>query len=150
MKRDRLPVKVYLWERSLKTQGWAKNILEYANMSDSNGIECKSDLDVLQARLKVLNRDKWWVEACSKPKLDTFVQIHDRTEIRGIVKHNLSRPYRSIVSKFKSGVLPLMIEMGRYTDTKREQRICKRCNSNITESEEHFLLDCDGRMFQAF
>ena len=147
MNPTRLPVRVYRWEKSLKVQGWVgqvKHILDYASMSESDGLEVRSNLDVLEARLKVLNRDKWWVEACSKPKLVTFIEIHDRSDIRGIVRHNLSRSNRSILTKFKCGVLPILVETGRYTDIPREKRTCKLCTKNVTETEEHFLLECEG------
>ena len=66
MKDDRIPVKVYKWDKSLKQNCWVsqvKQILQYCNMYDYmlNNVQC--DLDDLEARLKVLNRNRWWVEA---------------------------------------------------------------------------------------
>ena len=61
MKNDRLPVKVYKWGKSLKLDGWVKqvkHILQYCDMYDCMLNESKCDLEVLEARLKVLNRNK--------------------------------------------------------------------------------------------
>ena len=44
--------------------------------------------------------------------------------------------------KFKCGVLPLLIETGRYKDIPRELRTCKICDSGSVESEHHFLMEC--------
>ena len=36
----------------------------------------------------------------------------------------------------------LMIEIGRYNQTSRNDRFCPICNSNIIEDEFHFLFHC--------
>ena len=102
------------------------------------------DLDVLHARLKVLNRNKWWLEANDKPKLRTYVQIHDHNSRQAIVKKNLSRVERSMVTKFKCGVLPIMIETGRYKDVPLEERLCQICTAHVLEDEQHFIGTCSA------
>ena len=104
MDENRLPVKVYKWDESLKINGWVtqlKSILEYANMSECAPIDVQCDLDVLQTRLHRLNRDKWWVEASSIPKLRTFIEIHDITESKVLVLKNFKRTQRSLLAKLK-------------------------------------------------
>ncbi len=145
MDESRLPVQLFKWERSLNHKGWVKDldfILAYCNMSECADLDVLCDLDVAEARLKYLNRDKWWVECHSKPKLRTYVQIHDKREIRSLVKHNLSRKHRSQVSRFKFRTLPLSLETGRYNDVEIEDRVCVLCASNSVETEEHFVLVC--------
>ena len=63
LNRDRLPVIIHNWDVSLNTDAWAKSanhILQYANMelTSENGEELCTDLEVLEARLLVLNRVK--------------------------------------------------------------------------------------------
>ncbi len=129
----------------MKHKGWVKDlefILTYCNMSEYAELDTLCDLDVAEARLKRLNRDKWWIECHSKPKLRTYIQIHNKNDICTLVKRNLSRKHRSQVSKFKFGTLPLSLETGRYNDVDIEDRICVICDTNAVETEEHFILVC--------
>ncbi len=89
----------------------------YCKMEDWLDDDVFCDLDVFQAHLKFLNREKWWIEAAEKPKLRTFIEKQDRGLRQAVVKKNMSRSQRSVVSKFKCGVLPLMIEVGRFRHT---------------------------------
>ncbi len=147
MEEDRLPVKVYKWMESLRVDGWVKDvkhIITYANMDDSQDFENKCDLDVLQARLKVLNRDKWWLEAGTKTKLETFMEVFDRSDPKGLIKCNLQQNQRSVVARLKCRVLPLMVEVGRFKNTPREKRICPCCTKQAIETEVHFVTVCEG------
>ncbi len=74
-------------------------------MAESDDLQHSCDLDVLSARLEKLNHDKWRLDARGKTKLHTFVRIYDISVTQAIVKRNLSRPQRSILSKLKCGVL---------------------------------------------
>ena len=145
MKPNRLPVRIYNWEKSLNVQGWVKDcefILNYCNMGDYSGIENVCDLDVLYSRLKKLNRDKWWLDAHGKSKLRTYIRIHDTENVQSIVKRNMPRSQRSFISKFKCGVLPIALETGRWTDVKEEKRLCIICPGKHVETEDHFLTVC--------
>ena len=46
------------------------------------------------------------------------------------------------MSSFRLVSQLLEIEMGRHNNIPREQRFCKVCNMQQTESEYHFLLVC--------
>ena len=109
-------------------------------MVEYSGLDTTCDLNVAEARLKRINRDKWWLEAHTKPKLRTFIRVHDISQTQTIVKRNLSRLQRSLITKLKCGVMPLALEIGRYTDKDEEERVCIICNSNAVETETHFLL----------
>ena len=72
MKENRIPVIIYKWDKSLKQNCWVdqvKQILQYCNLYDCMLKNVPCDLEVLEARLKVLNRNRWWLEANDKPKL---------------------------------------------------------------------------------
>ncbi len=102
------------------------------------------DLDVMKARLMRLNRNMWWIEACDKPKLRTFIQIHDTDHTKILVHKNLKRNHRSLLAKLKCGVLPLKLEIGRYRNTPIENRLCIICDGNVLDDEIHFLYGCPG------
>jgi len=55
---------------------------------------------------------------------------------------NITKHLRSPLTLLRSGTLSLEIETGRYYGITREQRICKQCNLNVIENEQHFLVDC--------
>ncbi len=147
MKEHRLPKLVLRWDHSLRANGWAnsaEHILDYANMSTDLLSEDQIDLDALSSRLLKLNRTKWLLEAQTKTKLRTFLEIYDHANPRAIVQANLNRSQRSVLSKIKLGVLPLAIETGRWKDTPLEKRLCAVCKAGYLENEYHFLLFCEG------
>ena len=45
-------------------------------------------------------------------------------------------------AKLRTSSHALEIEVGRYKDNPREERICKLCNLNCVENEAHFLTSC--------
>ena len=77
-----------------------------------------------------------------KPKLRTFIRIHDFSSTQLLVRANLTRYQRSLVSQFKLGILPLKIETDRYQGIAPENRLCKVCSLNVPEDETHFLFQC--------
>ena len=56
----------------------------------------------------------------------------------------MSRQQRSLLAKFRGGVLPLHVETGRWQNTPWENRICRVCNQNCVEDEFHFLCICES------
>ena len=123
MKQNRWPKKVFQWDKSFKTEGWSNQVREivaYANMSDDFDSLDLVDLDALKTRLLKARKDGWLLEAYSKLKLRTFIQLYDDESPRNIVEANLPRNHRSLLSKLKMGVLPLGIETGRWKDTPLE------------------------------
>ena len=49
---------------------------------------------------------------------------------------------RNIITKFRSGILDLEIEIGRWNKVPIENRVCKLCSLSSIEDEYHFLLIC--------
>ena len=88
------------------------------------------------------NRPTWQSEAHRKPKLRTFVQIHDFDSNQLLVKSGLARYQRSLLSQLKFGILPLKIETDRYQGIPPDRQICKLCALNTPEDEAHFLFSC--------
>ena len=50
---------------------------------------------------------------------------------------------RSHLAQLRIGILPLMIETGRFRGTPLAERICICCSTNSVESEYHFLFECE-------
>jgi len=56
---------------------------------------------------------------------------------------NITKRERSTLAQFRSGILPLRIETGRYVNETLDDQLCGFCNNGYIESETYFLLECD-------
>lgn len=75
-------------------------------------------------------------------KLSTYLFL--KTNF-GLEKYlTLLRPeYRKPICRLRVSAHRLLIEMGRYNNTPRTERICKNCMCNEIEDEEHFIIRCN-------
>ena len=89
-----------------------------------------------------MSRLSWNLESFQKPKLRTFVKVHDFDSYQAIVKSSLTRTQRSKLIQLKFGILPLKYETDRYQGIAPERRLCKLCTLNVPEDEIHFLFQC--------
>ena len=58
------------------------------------------------------------------------------------VRYVHNRGHRSVLAQFRSGILPLCMETGRFLNIPREFRLCLMCDDNKIEDETHFLFRC--------
>ena len=58
------------------------------------------------------------------------------------MKENLSKSNHSIVTTFKCGELPIMIETGRYKAVPLDERLCQICT--VIEDKQHFIGSCSA------
>ena len=49
---------------------------------------------------------------------------------------------RNAIRNIRISTHKLNIETGRYNGINRNERFCDLCSINVTESEEHFLVEC--------
>ena len=54
----------------------------------------------------------------------------------------MPKSHRSALAKFRCGVAPLNIELGRYNGTPLDERLCLACVQSV-ETEQHVLVECD-------
>ena len=147
MSNERLPKFIYDWDISLGLDSWAYQVQQVAG---SLGLPTRlppgGQYDLAYARTKLLEKCRlsWALEAERKPKLRTFIKIHDFNQHKVITKSNLSRYQRSLLSQLKLGILPLKIETDRYQGIPEHLRLCQVCNSGSIENEYHFLFHCPG------
>ena len=52
----------------------------------------------------------------------------------------MNRKCRSYLAQFRSGILPLEIEIGRWQNKNVEDRICKLCDDYEVEDECHLIF----------
>ena len=95
------------------------------------------DIDATKELIwNAFNNENWEIE------LRTYVNFKKSPVVEEYVKNVLSRSDRSLIAKFRCGILQLHIETGRFNNTKLEERLCQICNSNTIEDEFHFLCVC--------
>ena len=74
-------------------------------------------------------------------KLRTYRQLKDEYGVEQYVIKIKSVKERSALSKFRSGVAPINLELGRYLGIPVNNRFCNFCE-NCVEDEKHVLLSC--------
>ena len=145
MDTDRLPKIILNWDKSLALDTWGSEIKHIAaNIGLHVQLKEGEIYDITAAYNKLLSssRLRWHLEAQNKPKLRTFLKIHNFDQIQVLAKSQITRYQRSLLSQLKLGILPLKIETERYQGTPLEQRLCKLCDSNQIEDEIHFMFHC--------
>ena len=145
MSWDRLPRKVLQWDCKLGGVGWVKdlvNVCNNINIVEPTNLQYIYDLDPVKTRILRKCRQEWQDTAETTSKLSTYIQIKDFTEPALMVKSNLTRNQRSLLSRLLCGILPLEVETGRYTRVDREERYCKICGKEEVENEVHLVFEC--------
>ena len=141
---DRLPKLIFKHE-VYKRGKWSKFIERSLRDIDMGELyenkEC-IDLKLAESRLLTKFTQQWTEQVGKKPKLRTYKQFKNTYETENYVCLNLDRHQRSILAQFRSGILPLQVELGRYNNTKPEDRKCTLCTKNATEDECHFAFHC--------
>ena len=140
---NRVTKKVFLWSKSKSP--WAVELqtvfadvqLQYVFC---NYLPCS--VNNIRSNLMSNFKHKWLIGIMAKPKLRTYFQIKDVYETELYVKANLTRNQRSLVAQLRTGILPLALETGRFTQTPEEDRLCRLCELGEVENETHFVLYC--------
>ena len=78
----------------------------------------------------------------------TYVEIKDCYRQEPIVCKHISSKQRVVISKLRSGTLPIAIETGRFRKTPLPERLCGQCNNQSIEDEKHFLLHCNAYLLE--
>ena len=145
MNSSMIPKIILQWDVSLGLETWFSEIKHIINElslhNTSENFEPYNISQVYETSIEY-NRALWANEALQKPKLRTFIQIHDFDSKQLLVKSHITRYQRSLLSQIKFGILPLKIETDRYQGIPAENRICKICDMNQPEDELHFLFFC--------
>ena len=145
MESNRLPKIVYDWDLSLGLNTWASEIQAIASyLGINHPLNSGESFLIPNAHSELLekNRNSWRSEAFQKPKLRTFVKIHNFNTKQLVVQSDLTRHQRSLVSQLKMGILPLKYETDRYQGIPAENRLCKLCDLSTPEDEAHFMFVC--------
>ena len=100
------------------------------------------NLDYVRQMFQNKDNEIWKNNLEKYPKLRTYTKYKHEYKLEPYVFKIYDRSHRSIMAHFRSGMLPLSLETGRYTNIPEHFRICLFCNSNSIENEVHFIFEC--------
>ncbi len=120
--------------------------IEFDSYNDTSA-SSKTYVSEFKKQLKIHDQVTWYYELFDDKdnlngnKLRTYRLHKDRNTTEPYVSCSMNRYERSILSRLRTGSLPLEIETGRYKKVPLDERICKLCQESI-EDEIHFIVDC--------
>ena len=82
-------------------------------------------------------------EIKSKPKLRSFKMIKHEYGIEDFMKISGHKKGKTLCLALRNGNNDLRIEMGRRWNERPEERVCRCCESGLTEDEMHFVNGCE-------
>ena len=144
MDENRLTKRVFYWD--LHNNGiWTRELTELCNKLRWEEVPCSMtnvDLNLAREIISLNNDQNWNSGLQNKPKLRTYRQIKTEFGLENYVRYYLSKKKRSLCAQFRTGILPLHIETGRWAGTREEDRLCPVCDLEEMENEIHFIFYC--------
>jgi hypothetical protein len=119
-----------------------KEILTLLNKEELFEERSLYSLNTFEEDINPTIETEWKIKVESKPKLRTFKTFKCHYHVSDYAVSLQNRYLRSLLAKFRLGILQLHIETGRFTQTKLEERVCRICNNGNIEDELHFLCTC--------
>ena len=158
MDRSRITYKVFRWSYNLalrNNKNWC-----YRAIKQFNKLEINSNIDGDDVSKNVIKRTiskriqeqvcEQWVMDLNRNaakqgeggnKLRLYRTFKHDYHLEPYVEANLSRQQRSSLAKFRAGIAPINIEIGRFRGLPVAERVCPRCPQSV-EDELHVLLHC--------
>ena len=144
---DRLTKAVFEWQYENITRSSLLNkvLLLLRSLEMENAFHAKQpvSLDLSEQKMMEIFTLEWKVKIEQTPKLRTYKHFKDEFGTECYVYKIHDRSQRSILAQLRSGILPLQIEIGRFSNTPVENRRCLMCENNQIEDEFHFLFHCE-------
>ncbi len=144
MDDERLNKQVFLQDFSSDISSWCTdfhNVCINLDLTDKFENLDLIDLDLFIFRLKSLAAERWKQSVLSKPKLRTYKLFKQELKTEDYVNCLMTRFQRSTFAKFRCGILPIQIEVGRFRGQRECDRKCPICKTAV-ESEIHFMFEC--------
>ena len=87
----------------------------------------------------------WYIKKNSflDGKLTTYFKLKQNFGFERYLSYTKNFEYRRSMCKLRISAHKSNIEVGRYNKTPRNERFCKKCNTDEIEDEMHFLLLCN-------
>ena len=78
---------------------------------------------------------------CSKPKLRTYCLFKNNFIMEDYL-YVFNKRHRHALARLRTSAHTLEIERGRWCNKPVDKRLCLFCTHNVTETEQHFLIEC--------
>ena len=157
MNRNRLTYKIFRWSYNLairNIRNWAFTVIKEftqlnINISINTTITHKMFVSKVKEKTSAICIKEWKLDLERNNakngeggnKLRTYRSFKHNYSMEEYVKYNLSRSSRSAIAKFRTGVAPINIEMGRFRGLAVEDRVCEHCQTKV-EDEVHVIIQC--------
>ena len=142
---DRTLVKLAYRENVATNSNWCKTIQILHSTFDLHRRLPKSK-DYPGVVMKKIPSDfiKHWKSRISDPSLEKKLGLYSKIKHKFEIEPYMSLPFRErqIISKIVGSSHKLQIEIGRHHNIPRENRLCKLCDLNKVEDEDHFISEC--------
>ena len=151
MSENRLTRRIFIWDYNKCRNNWChevRNILKSIDFGDkylnalNNTQNAIISIDAAKDKLMLKYKHKWGNDVASQTKLDNYKIMKHEFGAEEYVKFVMSKKLRSTLVQLRAGCLPIEIELGRYLQIPRNERLCKQCTSGTVENEKHFLFHC--------
>ena len=147
MEDDRLTKKIFMWDYQERRSvgSWNSDVFKIFDKIGKLDIyqnRCMINIQHAKTILKSLDKHVWSENVEQLPKLRFYRRFKFSNECDPYVYKVSNRAHRSIMAQLRSGVLPLRVETGRFTQIPLEFRLCIFCESNNIEDEVHFIFEC--------
>ena len=145
LENNRLPKRILLYNISNtnRCNNWFTELNKLKQISIAENLTL---ISINQCRIEFSNNQSisWNNNRYQKIKLRYYNLFKSDLKPEPYLLTNLSKSQRSVYAQFRSGILPLAIETGRFSNVSLNNRTCIVCNSEAIEDEYHFLCICPG------
>ena len=111
----------------------AKHVLSDIGCDDNFQNIVPHDTEYATIILAEMDTMDWDIKRYKSEKLRYYNLYKYDNTLAEYVMMNISKYQRSLFAQFRSGILPLEIEIGRYRNIPLELRVCKMCHLGVVE-----------------
>ena len=134
-------------EETYNNNNWAHHIKRILNECGlyylwQNQSNMNVSYDIIRQRVLDMYYQSWYSGINNCRRLETYSLFKHEFKFERYLDFINDNRFRSALTSFRVSSHKLQIERGRHLNIPRNERICRNCNSNMTENEYHFLLIC--------
>lgn len=99
-------------------------------------------LNEFKTRSKDIDTQNWHGMLMEYGNLRTYRTIKQDLQLEPYLKLNLHKNILNRLARLRGGLLRIGVNTGRWENVPYLNRLCKFCNSNVIDDENHFIFHC--------